>query len=448
MILFAIITAIFFIATVSFFLGERKELRSKIDILEKERVLLEKNNGGLVAECRLVQNNNRELCGKIENYKRDLENNNKLLLENEKYRTQLVFMGETIEKLKNEMFLQFKNISNDVIRQQKSDFDIAQKESFGIILNPLNKEIQDFKKKITDFDKDVNENKVEIREKINILVEQTIKIGEEANNLTKALMGDKKMQGNWGELRLINLLESAGFVEDEDFFTQKAEKNSGDETVIFDCVVKIPGEKFLIIDSKVSIVNYEKYVNSESEEEREYYMKMYRNDIKNHIEELGKKEYHRILKTNSPDFVFMFLPLENAYLDVIRYDKDLFNLAMKQKVAMTTASSLIPVVNMIKNLWDIEKQNKNIQSIVDCANTIYNKIRKFAERIDIIEKNLNNAKKSCTEAKSYLSSGRDNILRTCNKMMKLGGKNDSGLLLLEERVVEVPEEELLEEVEG
>jgi DNA recombination protein RmuC len=408
-------------------------LRNKIDKLEKEnkllldeKILLEKNISGLIAEYRISCNTNKELQNKLSSYELLKIENEKQKIQIEEQKNNLTAMKEIIDQMKNDMILHFKNISNDVIKQQKSDFELRQKESLGILLSPLNQQLTDFNKKIVDFNKDSTSSAAEIKGRIEALINQTVKIGDKADNLADALKGDKKAQGNWGELKLMNLLEMAGLRKNEDFFTQKAEKNDDGETVIFDFVVKIPNEKYLIIDSKVSIINYEKYITANTDEEKEDYMKLYCGDIKKHIEELGKKEYHSILKTNSPDFVFMFLPLENAYLDAIGYDKDLFRIAMKNKVAMTTASSLIPVVNMINNLWNIEKQNKNIGEIVKLARTIFEKIRNFVGKMENIEKNIDNAKKSCAEAKGYLQSGRENVLRTVNKMISLAEKNKEG----------------------
>jgi DNA recombination protein RmuC len=169
-------------------------------------------------------------------------------------------------------------------------------------------------------------------------------------------------------------------------------------------------------------------MDAETEEEKKHFIKQYCKDIKEHVEELGKKKYHEILETNSPDFVFMFLPLENAYLSAIDHDRNLFDVASRNKVAMVTASSLIPVVNMINNLWNIEKQNKNIEDIVKCATRIYEKINSFMTKMNIIEKSIDNAKKSCIEAKNYLQYGNGNVLKTANDMIKLVDKRTDGEL--------------------
>jgi DNA recombination protein RmuC len=416
------------------------ELQNNIKLLLNERIQLEKNISELEIKYKVSENSNAEMRRKIDIYEKTVDSEKRTIvefeIESERFKAKieeqeknLIFLRETIDKMKNEMILQFKNISTDVVKEQKSEFDTHQKESLGNLLNPLNKQLEDFRKKIANLDKNTCETKAEIKEKIDTLVNQTTLIGNKADNLADALKGDKKIQGNWGELKLINLLEMSGLTRDEDFFIQMAQKNKKGETVIFDCVIKIPGDRFLIVDSKVSIINYEKYVSTDSEEDKRIFIKMYCNDIKNHIEELGKKEYHRILKTNSPDFVFMFLPLENAYLDAIHCDKSLFSLAMKNKVAMITASSLVPVVNMINNLWNIEKQNKNIAKIVEYAERIYDKMKNFMVRMDNIEKSLDNAKKSCTEAKNYLQNGNGNVLKTADEMISMIKKNKEELFL-------------------
>ncbi|MDR2760782.1 MAG: DNA recombination protein RmuC [Rickettsiales bacterium] len=429
---FALISIVILAVFTALTVKERNELRKKADELRENKTLLEKNISGLAAEYRLSQDKNGELWEKIKNYEKIIEEKNALMIENEKYKTQLlerekslISQGETIEKMKNEMLLQFKNISSDVARQQKNDFDAQQKNSLLALLSPLNQQLQ-------DFNKNVNENRIEIRERINALIDRAANIGNKADNLAEALRGDKKIQGNWGELRLINLLETAGLKKGEDFFVQKAERDKKGEIFIFDCVMKIPDDKYLIIDSKVSIVNYEKRLAAESKEERENFLKLYCGDIKNHIEELGKKEYHTILKANSPDFVFMFLPLENAYFEAIDFDRGLLEFAMKNNVAMVTPSIIAPAINMVKNLWSIEKQNKNTKEIVKLAERIYNKVINFMGKIGEIEKNLDNAQRSCGEARNYLQSGKGNVLKTAQDMASLINKNDEkGDLLLE-----------------
>ena len=404
------------------------EINTLNDIIsEKERIITEIKikNGGLDSDNkRLIEEN--KIKKSLEERVKILEiENQKQVVEIEEKEKNITQFTELQEQIKN----QFKVISNEVIKEQKENFNKEQNESLSHLLNPLNKDIKEFKEKIEKVQKESNDNTTIIKENIKHLVEKTTDIGNKADNLATALKGDKKAQGNWGEFQLQNLLEMSGLQEGVSFLKQYNIKNDNGDNFFLDFLIKLPEDRILIVDSKVSMVNYEKYISSNNSQEKEMHLKAYCEDIKNHIKGLGSKEYQNVYKEynkklskDTPDFVFMFVAIEGAYIDAIKFDKTIFDIATKNKVALITTSSFMPVLRMIEHLWNIENQNKYITDIVDLAKKLYDKMYKFSDDMVKIGKGLDNAQKAYESAKNYISTGRGNILSLSNKIISIADK--------------------------
>lgn len=363
-----------------------------------------------------------------EKYTIEIERNNlkNVLEEKEKNLKQLNEMSEQIK-------LQFKDISNNIIQTQQDKMDYNQKNMLSAILNPLKIEIEQFKNQIVQVDQHNIESKTMITTNIENLMKFTNDIGTKADNLAKALKGDKKAQGNWGELKLKNLFEMAGLTEDVDYFAQYYivdNSEEEDKKYVLDFVLNLPDHKSVIIDSKVSLNNYEAYCSCEDEVQKKIYLKEYCNDIKKNIENLGSKEYQKVFKdykknaaVETLEFIFMFLPLESAYIEALNYDDKLLEIAFKNKISIVTASSLMPVIRMIQQLWNIEKQNKNIEEIVSKAVNLYEKLSKFTNKLNDLGSSLDKAKKCYDESIVYLTTGNSNVIKTANEIKELFGKN-------------------------
>lgn len=227
-------------------------------------------------------------------------------------------------------------------------------------------------------------------EQIKILSRNNDNLAKEAQDLTTALKGNKKLQGNWGEIQLENLLDITGLKEGIDYIRQETVVNEDGKIHRPDIVVNLPNGRKVIVDSKVSLNNYSEYISRDNEEEKKNYIKLYIDDLKNHIKELSSKEYYKDLKQQSIslDYVFMFVPLERAYIDAVDYDKSIYRFAFDNRIAIVTPSSLMPILKTIEYLWSIEKQNKNVEEIVKLAETIYKKIVLFKEDMEGIKKVL------------------------------------------------------------
>lgn len=337
---------------------------------------------------------------------------------------------EYYSKLKEEMVINFQNISNEILKQQKTTFT----EEQNLLLQPFKNQITEFKTKMEDINRINVENRIRLEEQIKNLDLNGKNIAKEAQNLTTALQGNKKMQGNWGEIQLERLLEINGLKEGIDYNKQETTISENGDIHRPDFIINLPEDKRVVIDSKVSLNNYERYINAVDGKEKEIYIKNYINDLKNHIKELGDKEYYKEFKKyNSLDYVFMFIPLERAYIDAIdnsSNDKtDIYRYAYNNNVAIATPSSLMPVLKIIKYLWNIEKQNSNTEKIVKLATDVYDKLCNFQEDMKFIDKNITSLRKSYNSAVNKLYDGRGNMTITIEKLKEYGVSSKKQLKL-------------------
>jgi DNA recombination protein RmuC len=419
-------------AAIGFFLvkSHRKQIFSLTQSYGERIERLERENKNLEIRNNVLIDGKQQLLSRVVELDGEIARGNELLISCERRNERLSTMLEEKEKnlkeissLKEEMMNKFQAIAHDVAERQKNVLYGEQKKGLGDIVNTLKVQIDDFNRKIQENSKIAQESKISIDEQIRVLLRHTGDIGSRADNLANVLRGDKKVQGNWGELRLRNLLESIGLVAGENFVEQRAVEDRDGKRFIIDFVVSLPNGRELILDSKVSLSNYERYVQEMDEDKKIKFMQKYCEDIRNHIDELEKKKYHELGGLNSLDFVFMFLPIENAYLEAISYDGSLFERAFRSGVALVSGSSLMPVLRMVEYLWSIEKQNKNIVEIVKLSERMYEKVKKLLESVRKLGNDLHNIKKSYDNIVSYISAGKGNILRTANGIKMLAGRD-------------------------
>ncbi len=388
------------------------EIKTKIEERNKN---LERELNDKKEECSKITMENNNLKEKLKNWEISY---NKLESEKINLNNRLKEQKDYIEKLKEDMKLTFENISNNIIKQQKSDFTEQQK----IVLQPFKEEIEDFKKKIQE-NNDINiKNKTSFEEQIKYLTGKSENLAKEAQDLTMALKGNKKLQGNWGEIQLENLFDITGLNEGIDYIKQETTISEDGKIHRPDFIINLPENRRVVVDSKISLNNYLLYVSTDNEIEKKKHIKNYIEDIKNHVKELSSKEYYKELKKSmSLDYVFMFIPLERAYIDAIDNDKNnIYKFAFDHNIAIVTPSSLMPILKTIEYLWNIEKQNKNIEKIVNLAKRIYDKLVGFKDEIEKIDKNLLNAKNSYNEAMKKIYEGKGNVLKTAEEIKELG----------------------------
>ena len=368
--------------------------------IDRKRIVNEKNK--LQDEFKILSIENEKLKVMNEAQKETSQNN-------------FVMMQKTLEE-------KFENISNKVLKTQKEDLQREQKENLANILNPFKMEIGDFKNLIQQTNKMNTEDKGFLKKELSDLRLLNSSLSKNADDLVNALKGNSKIQGDWGENQLKNILDMAGYLEGQDYQMQFNLKSEDGDNLRPDCIICLPDGKKLIVDSKVSISNYVDYMKSENPQERKHYLELHVSSIKKHINELATKEYQKLLKDNSLDFVFMFIPNEQAYIEALKCDNKIYDTAYKANVAITTPSSILPILRTVKNLWNIENQNKNASLIAEKAGKLYDKLVGFVENMKKIDKNLINAKSAYDDAFNQLSDGRGSALSIAEDMKEMGAK--------------------------
>ena len=364
-----------------------KNLQEKTSLLEKDKEELVKINGKLSAT---------------------IENQNK-------------FMEEKIaffEKSKEDMALKFKDISNEIIKAQNEHFGKEQTNSLSLLLKPFQEQIADFKQKIEKNHDDT----IKFDEQLKNLLHLNQNLSKDAKDLSEALKGNKKMQGNWGEFQLDRVLEISGLQKGINYTTQASIENEENKKLRPDVIVNLPNDRRVIVDSKVSLNNYVAYVNEEDPILREEFLKKHVQCIKSHIETLSSKEYQKLLKDSSLDYVVIFMPIESAYVEAVRFDEDLYNFAYKKNIAITTPSSLLPLLKTIESIWQIEKRNKNVAQIAELGGSLYDKLVNFLDDMQKIDSAIATSRKNYDEAIKKLSTGKGNALSLATKMKQLGAK--------------------------
>lgn len=349
------------------------------------------------------------------------EEQNKNLIE------KLDLQKEEIQKIGESFTNRFKVLADEILEEKSQKFTKQNKSNLENILAPLGKNIADFKKKVEEtYDKE-SKQRFSLEEKIKELADLNKKINVEAQNLTKALKGDSKKQGNWGEMILENILENSGLQKDREYFVQEFLRTEDGKTITDDSgrklqpdvIIKYPDKRKIIIDSKVSLNAYEEYVSSEDEAEKEAAMKRHLASVKKHIDGLSAKNYHKA-EENTLDFVMMFVPVEPAYMDAVRSDPALWDYAYKKRILLISPTNLIAALKLVHDLWQREYQNRNAIEIAERGGKLYDKFVNFVESMSDIGSNLAKTQKSYTAAFKQLSDGRGNLVGQVQKLKKLG----------------------------
>ncbi|MAB85460.1 MAG: DNA recombination protein RmuC [Cryomorphaceae bacterium] len=332
----------------------------------------------------------------------------------------------SLEAGKSEMSKEFKLMASEALKQQSEDLRNQLKESnssqLSLVLTPFKEKLEQFGKNVQETHEKGQKERIELKSEVNKLVEQNENLKNEANQLTKALRGDVKMQGNWGEMVLEKLLEKTGLTKGREYTVQESIINEEGKRYQPDVVLHLPDEKNIIIDSKVSLVAYERFVNAESVEDQSKALKDHLISIKNHIKGLSEKNYQNLYGV-SLDFVILFVPIEGAYSVALQAEPGLYQEAFDKNIAMVSATSLWSTLRTVGTLWRQERQNANVQEIIRQASDLYDKFVGFSEELVKVGNQMDTAKRSYENSMKMLSEGKGNLVRRTENLRVLGLKN-------------------------
>ena len=337
----------------------------------------------------------------------------------ENLREKLEEQKAEIEKLQEKFTKEFENLANKILDQKSEKFTSLNKENIQNILSPLQEKIKTFEEKVEKNSNDFIERHAQLGKQLQLLNEQNIKISEEANNLTRALKGENKTQGNWGELILERVLERSGLVKDREYFVQQSHENEDGKKLLPDVVLHLPGDKRMVIDSKVSLVAYEKYVNEEDETKKLKFLKEHLRSLSSHLHDLSSKKYEDLYKIQSPDFVLMFIPIEPALYLAQNADSSFFYSAFQKNILLVSPTTLLSVLRTIDTLWSNEKQQQNAVEIANHAASLYHKFKILLDDLETVGSRLSSTSTAYENAMKKLT-GQQNLIKDIDKLEALG----------------------------
>ena len=356
----------------------------------------------------------REARNVAEQYAREI---NTRMEEQKRHHAQAVrHLEENRETLKQE----FNHLANEILDTKSKMFSEQHQERLETMLKPFKEQLGDFRNKVEQAQKADIEGRAALKQQLETLHSLNQRITDEAGNLAKALKGDKKLQGNWGELQVEKILESSGLIKGQEYEREANFKDDEGQNKRPDFVVYLPEGKHLIIDSKVSLVDYMVYVNAEDDAERQAALSRHIVSIRNHIKGLGDKDYPNLKGVKAPDFVFMFMPVEPAFIAAFQHDQKLFNDAFEQNIVVVTPTTLLATLRTVANLWTIERQNANARKLADRAGLLHDKLRIFVEKMEKLDTQLTTARNTYDEAMNTLKQGRGNLIAQVKGFEALG----------------------------
>lgn len=328
---------------------------------------------------------------------------------------------EQFESSKQQLKTEFANLSRDYLAARDKELRTTNQDNIGAILKPLSEKIDSFQQRVNQVHSDMMQNSSALTEQIKLLEKTGLTISTDAANLTQALKGDKKLVGNWGEAQLERTLELAGLRAGEHYEAQASFRDEGGQRLVPDFVIRLPEGKHLVVDSKVSLVDYASAVAAETDSEREAALTRHANAVKAHIDSLASKDYAQLPGLASPDFVMMFMPIEPAYIEVMKHHRDLFSYGYQRGVVMVSHTTLMPILRTVSNLWMIERSNAEAREISDRAGEIYNSVSLVAERLMSLGSSLQTATKKYNETVTAVV-GRQGLHGKVDRFQQLSQK--------------------------
>lgn len=366
--------------------------------------------------------------------------------ENRNLEQRLEEQFKELESLNEKMTSEFKLIAGQLLEEKGGKLKEQQEQSLKTLLDPFKDRILEFQKKVDDIHEKETKERFSLKNEINKLVDQNLKLGQEAKNLTKALKGDVKMQGNWGEMILQNVLEKSGLRENEEYFLQQSHTTADGRRLQPDVEIKLPDSKYVVVDSKVSLVAYERLVNADDEEKRSIQVNLHVASVRSHFKGLSTKPYTSLHGSDSPDFILLFIPIEGAFATALQGDNRLFQDAFDKGVIMVSPSTLLATLQTIASIWKQERLSRSHLEIAERAGFLYDKFVGLSETLISVGKQMDTAKLTYTKAMGQLTDGSGNLVNQIERLKQLGAKAKKDIpAALKERAVD--QEELSENQE-
>jgi DNA recombination protein RmuC len=429
-----------FSGTINLLESEKRQLDSQLSKLQplmEERDRLRHENSQYSAQLEQKLENLQELGGRLQKLDKEYreiaiekENLNVLLAEQrtafakaEEKHTEA--QGE-IEKLNEKFTKEFENLANKILDEKSIKFTDQNKKNIEQILSPLQEKIMSFEKRVEDTHKDTIDRQSALKQQILGVKELNQQMSKETSNLTKALKGDSKMRGNWGELVLERVLEKSGLEKGSEYEVQQTIKTEDGRTLFPDVVIHLPGGKKMVIDSKVSLNAYERFINEEDEELQQRYLKEHVASLKKHVTDLSGKSYHDY-HIESPDFVLLFVPIEPAFAMALNYDGNLYSEAFDKNIVIVTPTTLLATLRTIDTMWQNEKQQKNALDIATAAGALYDKFVGLTEDLIKVGTQMDTVQKTYKSSMNKLTVGSGNLVGRIERLKRLGAKANKSL---------------------
>ncbi len=332
-----------------------------------------------------------------------------------------------LAEMQQRLTTEFENIANRVLQQRQEDFSQQSRKQIGDMLLPLSERIKDFREQVSNAFNQETREKASLQAELKQLIELNQTLSKDATNLTQALKGDVKKQGNWGEFILEKVLEASGLRKGMEYEREVVVHGVEGDVLRPDVIIRMPDNKHIIVDSKVSLVAYEQLQHAETDEQYKSLLKAHTESLKQHVKELYDKQYQRATGLNTPDFVLMFVPIEASYSVAIQADSTLYDYALERKIVIVSPTTLLATLHTISYVWKQENQSRNAQEIARLAGAMYDKLCGMTEDFQKVQKSLDAAQKAYNETFKKLSEGNGNVLRTADRIRELGAKASKSL---------------------
>ncbi len=407
--------------------NERAETKRKADLLSDARdECVKTSERNLLLNEALTEEKHR--ISLLENNLRDLAEEKQVIL-TDKIRLQAEFaklqellttQKEEINQMQQTAKLEFRNLANKILEEKSDKFTALNQSKLNALLKPLGENIDSFRKRVNEVYENEARERFALNSTIKLMMEQSNRISEEANNLAAALKGQTKLQGDWGEIILERILEDSGLTKGREYYSQYSMKNDNGQQLRPDFVLRLPGNQLVIIDSKVSLNAYERMCSSENDDDRKRNLDHHIIAVKRHVDTLATKRYDNL--SDALDFTIMFVPVEPAFLTAVQYGENLWNYAYEKHVIILSPTNLIAYLKLISDVWKRADQNRNALEIAERGGKLYDKFVGFLENMEKVGRSLESAQAGYDAAYKQLGAGNDNLIRQTEKLRSLGAK--------------------------